>query len=62
MRRSLNCSTFILTKSVRGHYAKDTLVPLESQITFTDELIDQIVYRLYGLTTDEIKIVEGAVK
>ena len=46
----------------RFHNAKDTLVPLESQITFTDELIGQIVYRLYGLTTDEIKIVEGAVK
>jgi hypothetical protein len=35
-------------------------VPLESQITLTDELIDQIVYRLYGLTTGEIKIVEGS--
>ena len=27
-------------------------------IEFTDELIDQIVYRLYGLTPEEIKIVE----
>jgi hypothetical protein len=38
--------------------AKETLLPLESQILFTDDLIDQIVYRLYGLTEDEIKIVE----
>ena len=39
--------------------AKDKLVPLAAQIHFTDELIDQIVYRLYGLTEDEIQIVEG---
>ena len=29
--------------------AKETLLPLETQIAFTDQLIDQIVYRLYGL-------------
>jgi hypothetical protein len=38
--------------------AKDKLIPLESQIEFTDRLIDQIVYRLYGLTPEEIKLVE----
>ena len=43
----------------RFQQAKDKLVPLDSQIAFTDTLIDQIVYRLYGLTADEIKIVEG---
>jgi hypothetical protein len=32
---------------------------LAHQITTTDHLIDQIVYRLYGLTPDEIAIVEG---
>ena len=40
--------------------AKSALVPLDSQIAFTDRLIDQIVYRLYGLTPEEIKIVESA--
>jgi hypothetical protein len=40
--------------------ARSALVPLDSQIAFTDRLIDQIVYRLYGLTSEEIKIVEGA--
>lgn len=40
--------------------AKETLLPLENQIAFTDQLIDQIVYRLYGLAEREIKIVEGA--
>lgn len=39
--------------------AKETLLPLENQIAFTDQLIDQIVYRLYGLTGGEIKIIEG---
>ena len=28
----------------------------------TDELIDQIVYRLYGLTEEEISVVEASVK
>jgi hypothetical protein len=40
--------------------AKSLLVPLDSQIAFTDRFIDQIVYRLYGLTPEEIKIVESA--
>jgi hypothetical protein len=29
------------------------------QIAATDESIDRLVYRLYGLTEEEIKIVEG---
>ncbi|MGA3285720.1 MAG: hypothetical protein ABSD57_14845 [Verrucomicrobiota bacterium] len=41
----------------RFQKAKDELVPLETQIAFTDQLIDEIVYRLYGLTEAEIKIV-----
>jgi len=41
----------------RFQKSKDTLVPLESSLVFTDELIDQIVHRLYGLTEAEIKIV-----
>jgi hypothetical protein len=35
------------------------LGPLKIKISTTDNLIDQIVYRLYGLTDDEIAIVEG---
>ncbi|SNZ13266.1 hypothetical protein SAMN06269185_2098 [Natronoarchaeum philippinense] len=34
---------------------------LEAKIEKTDELIDEIVYELYGLTDDEIEIVEEAV-
>ena len=32
---------------------------LTSQIAATDKEIDQMVYQLYGLTEDEIKVVEG---
>jgi hypothetical protein len=35
------------------------LQPLMERIRQTDELIDQIVYKLYGLTEEEIAIVEG---
>ena len=44
----------------RFQKATDKLLPLESQIAFTDGLIDQIVYRLYGLTPAEIKLVESS--
>jgi hypothetical protein len=32
---------------------------LQRQISNTDNQIDQLVYELYGLTEEEIKIVEG---
>ena len=33
--------------------------PLKARIKKTDELIDEIVYRLYGQTEEEIKVVKG---
>ena len=35
---------------------------LEREIDATDRQIDQLVYQLYGLTDEEIKIVEEATK
>jgi hypothetical protein len=35
------------------------LTPLKAKIAATDRLLDLIVYRLYGLTEEEIAIVEG---
>jgi type II restriction/modification system DNA methylase subunit YeeA len=35
---------------------------LDEQIERTDALIDETVYELYGLTDEEIEIVEGAVE
>jgi type I restriction-modification system DNA methylase subunit len=40
----------------------DKLQPLRRRIEATDELIDQIVYRLYGLTKGEIEIVEKSIR
>ena len=46
----------------RFQKAKDRHPWLETQIAFTDAMIDQIVYRLYGLTPEEIQLVEDSVK
>jgi hypothetical protein len=40
----------------------EELRPLYERIRRTDELIDQIVYRLYGLTEEEISVVEASVE
>jgi len=37
-----------------------TLKEKENEITTLESEIDQLVYQLYGLTEEEIKIVEGA--
>nr|WP_152422523.1 TaqI-like C-terminal specificity domain-containing protein [Natrinema pallidum] len=41
---------------------KERAEELEAKITKTDELIDEIVYELYGLTEEEIEIVEDTVE
>ncbi len=48
---------------LRGEYEASVAVlnPLNEALEQTDRLIDQIVYRLYGLTAEEIAIVEEAV-
>ena len=35
------------------------LTPLKAKLSATDRLIDLIVYKLYGLTEEEIAVVEG---
>jgi len=40
--------------------SKVVLSPLRNKIEATDKLIGQIVYKLYGLTDEEIKIVESS--
>jgi hypothetical protein len=39
----------------------DKILPLKRQLAQTDKLIDRVVYRLYGLTEEEIRVVEGQV-
>jgi hypothetical protein len=41
---------------------KTEINTLQQQINQTDKEIDQLVYKLYGLTEEEIKIVEASVK
>ncbi len=38
------------------------LLPLKEKLKKTDHIIDQVVYKLYGLTEREIKVVESCVK
>jgi len=33
---------------------------LQNAVTATDQQIDSLVYKLYGLTPDEIKLVESS--
>jgi hypothetical protein len=61
---STNLKSRELYGTIKSEYEKSLtrLLHLERNRQKTDWLIDQIVYRLYGLTEDEIKIVEGSVR
>ena len=49
------------TDKIRLRYEQSLaqVLPLKDQLAKTDRLIDQVVYRLYGLTEEEIGVVEG---
>lgn len=49
---------------IRDEYEKslEKLLPIKERLAYTDKLIDQVVYKLYGLTEEEIAIVEGNAK
>jgi hypothetical protein len=49
------------TGKLRAEYEQSLslLRPLKAQLARTDRLIDLVVYQLYGLTEEEVKIVEG---
>jgi hypothetical protein len=57
----LDPSTRKFQEPMEKHFNESVslLGPLKEKIRATDNLIDQIVYRLYGLTPEEIEIVEG---
>jgi len=48
-----------LQKSLAAAKTPPEQTSLERQIAATDQQIDRLVYQLYGLTDDEIKLVEG---
>jgi len=60
-RLGVSLSDAGLIQRLRDEYEKSlaTLLPIKQQLAATDTLIDQIVYRLYGLIEKEIAIVEG---
>ncbi|MCZ7397658.1 MAG: hypothetical protein O8C59_04025, partial [Candidatus Methanoperedens sp.] len=51
----------IANKKDSGERILGKLTPLLKRIEATDGLIDAIVYKLYRLTEDEIKIVQGSI-
>ena len=53
----LNTLKLVLAE-MKKHSPLHNLTELERDIAATDEEIDQLVYRLYGLAKDEIKLVE----
>jgi len=48
-----------LHKQIKAAKTPDDKARLQRQIDATDKQIDQLVYELYGLTEEEIRIVEG---
>jgi len=60
---SANLKSRDLYETIKQEYKKSLsrLLPLKEKLRKTDHLIDQIVYKLYGLTEEEIKIVEGGI-
>jgi hypothetical protein len=44
---------------LRAAAAESEKAVLQNAVTATDQQIDQLVYELYSLTEDEIKLVEG---
>jgi len=62
-RLGVSLSDAALIDRLREAYAASlsSILPLKARLAATDALIDQVVYRLYGLTEEEIKVVEGKV-
>jgi hypothetical protein len=48
-----------LTPKLRRATAESEKAAVQNAVTTTDVEIDRLVYELYGLTEEEIKIVEG---
>jgi restriction endonuclease TaqI-like protein len=60
-RLSVSLSDAGLVERVRKMYEESLqrVLPMKEKLRKTDALIDAVVYRLYGLTEEEIKVVEG---
>ena len=60
-RLGVSLSDAGLVERLRNEYegSLERVLPLKERLAKTNELIDQVVYRLYGLTEEEIGVVEG---
>ncbi len=60
-RLGVSLSDAGLVERVRKEYegSLEGVLPMKDRLAKTDALIDQVVYRLYGLTEEEIGVVEG---
>ena len=60
-RLGVSLSDAGLVERLRNEYEEslERVLPLKERLAKTDALIDQVVYRLYGLTEGEIAVVEG---
>ncbi len=60
-RLGVSLSDVGLIERLRSEYegSLERVLPLKDRLAKTDALIDQVVYRLYGLTEEEIAVVEG---
>ena len=59
-RMQANLKSREIFETVKTEYEKSLskLIPIKEKVRKTDWLIDQIVYKLYGLTEEEIQLVE----
>jgi len=60
-RLGVSLSDAGLVERIRKMYEESLqrVLPIKDRLAKTDALIDQVVYRLYGLTEEEIKVIEG---
>ena len=63
MRIQKNLKFREIFDAIKTEYEKSLskLLPIKEKLRKTDWLIDQIVYKLNGLTEEEIKLVENAI-
>jgi hypothetical protein len=59
-RTRFGVSLQALSGAIEDEYRKSlaVLLPIKRQLATTDALIDRVVYQLYGLTDEEIKLIE----
>jgi len=49
----------VMVPKLRAAWTEAERTTLQNAVTATDQQIDALVYELYGLTDDEIKLVES---